>query len=432
VYVLPDGAPVAHLNRNETEYLYHEIFVLQAYMRHGITILNGDCVVDAGANIGLFTVFASRMARGVQILAFEPNPAAFACLRANAEAWGAAVTCIPCGLSSEERSADLTFFEGMSLLSGFYADTATERSVVHTYVMNQQQAPLDDARLSRQMEQLIDERMQAKTVRARLRPLSAVIAERGIERIDLLKVNVEKSELDVLRGLAPHDWPKIRQIVVEVDRSENLAPITALLARNGFEVLVEQDPLLRKTELCYVYAIRPGAASRLIHGPEAQAVRPPPVCDELVLSPGSLRKHLSERLPRHMVPHAFALVERLPLTPNGKIDRLALRAVNAGRAESRFERPRTATEVALAAIWSDLLQIQDVGINDDFFDLGGKSLVAVTLVARIHDTFGVDIQLRNLFDRSTVAGLAEMIDAMAWNGKSELPRAGDEREELAL
>src|SRR5213083_385081 len=78
VHVLPDGAPVAHLNKNETDYIYNEIFVLQAYLRHGITIKDGDCVVDAGANIGLFSVFASRLAPNVRIHAFEPNPTVFA------------------------------------------------------------------------------------------------------------------------------------------------------------------------------------------------------------------------------------------------------------------------------------------------------------------------------------------------------------------
>ncbi len=77
-HVLPDGSPVAHLNRNETDYIYNEIFVLQAYLRHGISIRDGDCIVDAGANIGMFTVFASRIARDLRILAFEPNPAAHA------------------------------------------------------------------------------------------------------------------------------------------------------------------------------------------------------------------------------------------------------------------------------------------------------------------------------------------------------------------
>jgi acyl-coenzyme A synthetase/AMP-(fatty) acid ligase len=88
LHILPDGSPVAHLNKNETEYIYNEIFVLQAYLRHGIAIRDGDCIVDAGANIGLFTVFVSRLARALRVVSFEPNPAAFACLKGNAEAWG--------------------------------------------------------------------------------------------------------------------------------------------------------------------------------------------------------------------------------------------------------------------------------------------------------------------------------------------------------
>lgn len=433
VHVLPDGAPVAHLNRNETDYIYNEIFVLQAYRRHGITIRDGDCILDAGANIGLFTVFASRVARGLRIVAFEPNPAAFACLQANAAACGAAVTCLPCGLSREERSADLTFFEGMSLLSGFYADAATERSVVEAYVLNQQQVPAADAQLAEQIRQLIDGRMRASIVPARLRTLSSVIEEQGLERIDLLKINVEKSELDVLRGIATRDWPRVRQMVIEVDRSENLEPITALLAQHGFEVLVEQDPLLKKTELCYVYAIRPGYGPRLIGGQSADAHSLPPACDERVLTPASLRKHLGDRLPRHMVPQAFVLMERFPLTPNGKIDRLALPPAENAHACADFVRPRTGTEKSLAAIWSELLQVENIGVNDNFFDLGGKSLLAMRMVARVRDALGVDVQLRNLFERPTVAGLAEIVDGLAWGRSAERPPVGaGEREELTL
>jgi FkbM family methyltransferase len=431
--VLPDGAPVAHLNRNETDYLYNEIFVLQAYRRHGITIREGDCIVDAGANIGLFTVFASRLARGLRIVAFEPNPAAFACLKANADAWGAAVTCLPCGLSSEEKSADMTFFEGMSLLSGFYADAATERSVVEAYVLNQQPVLAGDAQLAGQIGQLIDARMRASTVRARLRTLSQVIAEQALGRIDLLKINVEKSELDVLRGLAPHDWPKVRQMVIEVDRSENLEPISSLLRRHGFEVLAEQDPLLTKTELCYVYAIRPGEGRQLIRGQPADAHLLPLGCDERVLAPASLRKHLTHRLPRHMVPQAFVLMERFPLMRSGKIDRLALPPAETLQPCADFVRPRTETEKSLAAIWSELLQVETIGVNDDFFNLGGKSLLAIRMVARIRDALGVNVPLRNLFERPTVAGLAEIVDGLAWARTPELPPVGaGEREELTL
>src|SRR5207253_8958698 len=77
-YVLPDGSPVAHLNRNETEYIYNESFVQQAYLRHGVTIRAGDCIVDVGAHIRLLTVFARRLARDLRILACVRTPVACA------------------------------------------------------------------------------------------------------------------------------------------------------------------------------------------------------------------------------------------------------------------------------------------------------------------------------------------------------------------
>lgn len=419
LYVLPDGQPVAHLNRNETAYIYHEIFVLQAYLRHGITIEDGDCIVDAGANIGLFSVFANRLARQLRVYSLEPNPAAFACLKANTAAWEGSVKCLPIGLSYENKSAELTFFEGLSLLSGFYADAAVEREMVKNYVTNQQtEAELGDASLAAELGELIDDRLQSKTVTARLKTLSTVIAEEGIQRIDLLKINVEKSELDVLRGIEPEDWPKIRQLVIEVDLSENLQPILTLLEEQGYDTLVEQDPLLRSTELCYVYAMRPGPGRRLTrqqgadtHKRELQAI------DGEIVTQMTLRNYLDERLPAYMVPAAFIRMDRLPLNANGKTDLQALPPWLGGPGRlartSAPARPRTETEQVIAAIWEDLLKVDQIGLDDDFFDLGGQSLMAIRVVSRIRDAFAVDLRTQAFFANPTISALARMVtDAM--------------------
>ena len=76
-----------------------------------------------------------------------------------------------------------------------------------------------------------------------------MIAEEGLERIDLLKINVEKSEWDVLQGISAGDWPRIRQLVIEVDQKQNLEPITTLLEQNGHEVLVEQRSTAEKNRI---------------------------------------------------------------------------------------------------------------------------------------------------------------------------------------
>jgi amino acid adenylation domain-containing protein len=149
----------------------------------------------------------------------------------------------------------------------------------------------------------------------------------------------------------------------------------------------------------------------------------------------TLREYLKERLPQYMVPSAFVVMERLPLTANGKIDRQGLAALSyesAARARD-FVAPRTETEKALAVIWSGVLKVEHIGINDDVFDLGAQSLMAMKALAQIRDAFQVTLSLRNLFEQPTVAGLAEVIDGLSWLAKAKAPSpAHGNREEIAL
>ncbi len=153
------------------------------------------------------------------------------------------------------------------------------------------------------------------------------------------------------------------------------------------------------------------------------------------LTTAELRAHLATWLPDYMLPTYFVRLDRLPLTPNGKIDRQALPTfcyenIHAAR---HVVGARTETEKALAAIWRELLVVEEIGINDDFFDLGGQSLVAMKALSRIRDTFEMDLPLRNLFEHPTIAGLAEVIDQLTWAAQAQEPTsdvAG--REEFAL
>jgi amino acid adenylation domain-containing protein len=156
---------------------------------------------------------------------------------------------------------------------------------------------------------------------------------------------------------------------------------------------------------------------------------------ERTLTPAELRRHLAKDLPDYMLPTYFVRLDKLPLTSNGKIDRKKLPAVSdddVPRADEMAS-PRTDTEKALTTIWTQLLNVRNVGINDDFFELGAQSLVAIKAVSRIRDAFGVDVSLRNLFERPTVAGLAEVIDGLSWvaNGNAARSHGGD-REDLTL
>jgi surfactin family lipopeptide synthetase A len=147
-----------------------------------------------------------------------------------------------------------------------------------------------------------------------------------------------------------------------------------------------------------------------------------------------LRRFLKDKLPEHMVPAVFVLLDALPLMPNGKIDRGALPAPDRTRPEldKAFVAPRTRTEELLAQIWAQFLHLERVGVHDNFFDLGGHSLLATQAVSRMREAFQMEIPLRLLFELPTVAGLAESIEAARQAGQNLLgapilpvPRNGD-------
>ena len=132
-----------------------------------------------------------------------------------------------------------------------------------------------------------------------------------------------------------------------------------------------------------------------------------------VLPTSQLRRYLKQKLPDHMVPSAFVLLEALPLTTNGKVDRRALPSPDSTRAdlEEDFVAPRTPVEKVLAEIWTEVLGVERVGIHDKFLELGGHSLLAIRIVSRLRDTLKVELPISSLFASPTVAELAQRIEA---------------------
>jgi amino acid adenylation domain-containing protein len=126
--------------------------------------------------------------------------------------------------------------------------------------------------------------------------------------------------------------------------------------------------------------------------------------------PATLKTHLQSSLPSHMVPAAFVVLESLPLTPNGKLDRKALPAPEADAyATGAYAPPEGPVEEALAALWSELLGIERVGRHDDFFALGGHSLLVLRLLSELDQAFGVRLPVGVVFLRPTLAGLADAV-----------------------
>ncbi|MEG4277137.1 amino acid adenylation domain-containing protein [Microcoleus sp. MON1_C1] len=124
-----------------------------------------------------------------------------------------------------------------------------------------------------------------------------------------------------------------------------------------------------------------------------------------------LRSFLKHKLPDYMVPSAFVLLDALPLTPNGKIDRLALsQRCDYVSDETAFTEPQTPTEKEIAEIWTALLGLEKVGTNQNFFDLGGHSLMATQLISRVRSCFGVELAMCDFFAAPTIENLAELIE----------------------
>ena len=123
-----------------------------------------------------------------------------------------------------------------------------------------------------------------------------------------------------------------------------------------------------------------------------------------------LRHSLKTKLPEYMVPSAFVVLESLPLTPNEKVDRRALPAPDLqSEQKDKYVAPRTPIEEMLAQIWTQVLKLERVGIHDNFFEVGGHSLLAAQLLSRIRNIFKVELPLRELFARATIAELAQSI-----------------------
>ncbi|WNV84701.1 non-ribosomal peptide synthetase [Umezawaea sp. Da 62-37] len=133
--------------------------------------------------------------------------------------------------------------------------------------------------------------------------------------------------------------------------------------------------------------------------------------DEAVIS-AWLRDHLAAFLPPYMIPARFVRVDELPLTANGKVDRSALAALalpDRGDLSTDYRAPATPLESWLAELWADLLQVERVGVDDDFFEIGGHSLMAVRLTSEIFDRHEVDVPIHTYYENPTVAELAALI-----------------------
>jgi amino acid adenylation domain-containing protein/non-ribosomal peptide synthase protein (TIGR01720 family)/FkbM family methyltransferase len=426
---LPNGMVIFHQNQAEAAFLYREIFEEHLYLRHGVTLPEGACVFDVGAHVGLFSLFVTHACKNARVFAFEPIPPVFETLCVNTELHGGNVKLFPCGLGRETGSADFSYYPHASIMSGRFADVTAERQTVAAFLAAERRTePGKEAPSEELLGELLKERLTTEQYNCQIRTLSEVIREQGVDEIDLLKIDAEKSELEVLEGIAAEDWGKIRQLVVEVhDINGRLAYISALLRQQGYDVTAEQDAALAATGLYNVYARRPTPLSPETENEGMDVASPFPLSSgeragSLKQLVEELRRFLTGKVPEYMVPSAVVLLDDLPLTASGKLNRNALPAPNFQTTARTSVLPRNPTEQVVADVWAELLRLPSVSVLDNFFELGGHSLLAAQAASRLRAAFpGAELPLRQFFDAPTVAALAEAIDRQVQQGQSVAP-----------
>ncbi|GII64842.1 hypothetical protein Skr01_49270 [Sphaerisporangium krabiense] len=399
---LPNGRPVATPSPDETMFLYRQIFEEDEYARFGIRVGPGDTVVDVGANVGLFALWAHDQAPGVHVVAVEPNPDVLPYLRANLELNDVRARIVPVAVTDRAGTATLTSFPGLTYLSGLGADRGTEAAGLVRSHLEHAAAGTVPATEMAELRRDTEDRLRGTTYTVQTLDLSTVLDQYGVDRVDLLKINVEGAEGGVLDGVRPGHWARVRQVCLEVEHSTVAGPpIVATLKEAGFTVHTQHDWTVgRDADVSYVYATRdadPAPPSPARPG----AHRPPEL-----LTAREIHRHAAALLPPAMRPGHVVFLEDLPRLPNGKVSRRDLPPPDLPPETAVVPGGDGSPREVLREIWRVALGMDQINDDDDFVSLGGHSLLALRVTARVRQVTGADIGPGRCLRATSFAGWA--------------------------
>lgn len=409
LYDLPSGLSLYSYNKSELEFLYDEIFINSTYHKYGITIPDGGCVFDVGANLGMFSIYASLKAKNVKIYSFEPVPQIFELLACNASLFQKNIKLFEFGFSNKAEKVSFTYYPKATILSGRYASVGGESETLKRYLKNNSQATLNETKED-EINELLGEVLQQQQVEVELKTISQFINENNIKQIDLLKIDVEKSERAVLDGIVDSDWAKIKQIVLEVHNGEaELEEIKQLLKKRHFEVLCQQSTDLSQTNIYNIYALQKDLRWEQANNNDNCGLKEWFSPAELN---SDLRGHLENFLPQYMIPDSFIVLDVIPLMPNGKIDRKKLPEPEFITDSDNFIPPQNSLHEIIRQVWSEILEIPEnqIGINDSFFKLGGNSILSMQLQSKLKKTLKIaHLQISDLFKYVDIKSFADYL-----------------------
>lgn len=254
---LPNGLEIYQNNEGETEFLYNEIFSKRMYFKHGISLTDHNTVLDIGANIGMFTMFINHSWRDCRIYSFEPLPPTYEILKQNTARYPN-VTAVNCGLSNENKEAPFAYFPTMSTDCVQLKYRENHDKDLRFGLLNHYRNDFTDSKaLNRFVDHVMTPRLFNEQVfQCRLTTIADIIEGYDIQEIDLLKIDVEKSEFEVLEGIRQEDWAIIRQVVMEVHdlNEEQLQRLESIFQTNGFDVIIDYYDDLNIPNYYNVYA----------------------------------------------------------------------------------------------------------------------------------------------------------------------------------
>jgi FkbM family methyltransferase len=268
--LLPDGRTIHCVNQYEVDFSVHEIFTDDLAAR-GIVLPADGVFFDVGANIGLFALYLRDKCERARIYAYEPMPSAFAALEQNMSSHAWQGEAVHAGLGAQPGMVEFDYFPGVTALSTSNSAVGKEMSGGLRKLLsgNRAGAEVQDifdktgATEIREDAGFVDALFNIEKVSARIDTLSNEIARLGIGHIDLLKIDTEGAEKDVLAGIADQDWPKIRQMMVEVHLgAAERDLIERQLQHRGFQTSIGDHPLSQGSVPVYhIYARRPAGTA---------------------------------------------------------------------------------------------------------------------------------------------------------------------------
>lgn len=246
---LPDGRTWVAASEPDLRFSWEEIFERHAYGEAASFVRPGGTVVDAGAHVGLSSLYFLERTAAARIIACEPAATTFRCLAANF-AGNERVRPLEVALGQAVGTRRFTYYPKAPTQSGLYADPDRDRAATRAYLLSTDYTERAAHLLTAELHEAASEDVETVT-------LSSLVDRLGIGRIDLLKIDVERAEEEVLAGVEPRHWPRVRAVAVEIhDLDGRLARCAALLGDLGFRFRARQEPWLAGSELYSALAVR--------------------------------------------------------------------------------------------------------------------------------------------------------------------------------